>query len=127
MSADAVGRSACATGACQFFMKFRRPEAHPNRPQKSMVCPTLLRPVFDLANRPGRVVTGKTQRRGEIHLAVPQSDRAARSLYAHDLSLVNPSCNLARRHLQTKPIPAPLLELKVTARLVVDQNSVWYR
>ena len=26
----------------QFFMKFRGPKAHPNRPQKAMVCPTLL-------------------------------------------------------------------------------------
>jgi hypothetical protein len=24
----------------QFFMKFRGPKAHPNRPQKTMVCPT---------------------------------------------------------------------------------------
>ncbi len=26
---------------CQFFMKFRGPKAHPNRPQKAMACPTL--------------------------------------------------------------------------------------
>ena len=26
---------------CQFFMKFRGPKAHPNRPQETMVCPTL--------------------------------------------------------------------------------------
>ena len=25
---------------CQFFMKFRGPKAHPNRPQKTMACPT---------------------------------------------------------------------------------------
>jgi protoheme IX farnesyltransferase len=31
-SAPWAGNSACATGASQFFMKFRGPNAHPNRP-----------------------------------------------------------------------------------------------
>jgi metal-dependent amidase/aminoacylase/carboxypeptidase family protein len=31
----------------QFFMKFRGPAAHPNRPQKAMVCPTPVTSIFE--------------------------------------------------------------------------------
>jgi hypothetical protein len=52
-----------------FFMKFRGPKAHPNRPRKAMVCPTSVRRVPTCGGNGGRSGTTPCQSRSARLLA----------------------------------------------------------
>ena len=70
-----------SSSAGRFFMKFRGPQALPNRPRKTMVCPTK---ESGQARRPVLLFTGRCRARGWLRLHARRPGCRPRSAYRCD-------------------------------------------
>ena len=76
-------------------------------------------PIRHLPHRPRRVIRSKPQRRRQLNIPPPQTNRPPLNRQIHHPLLPNPSPDPPRRHLQPNRVPLPRLKRKVVPRLIV--------